>query len=195
MTRLLVVAVAFTSAAHIAGAPVPTHLMPKDLPLSFPTQVGTTWVYETPGGEKTVVITESKEQDGATVVTSMFVRPDGTKTPNQVLSITDVGVFVISIEGLQYDEPWCLVKFPYRQSQTWVVKKNGPGVNGDGIYTAGPFEELRVPAGCFTAARISYNGTLKKPGMVVGTYWYAHGVGLVNACDVLKLKSFTRGKG
>ncbi|VTR92140.1 unnamed protein product [Gemmata massiliana] len=190
--RWLLLAVFAIALPAAAAAPVPKHLMPKGSQMSFPIQVGTTWVYETPQGEKTVVIIESKEQNGTTVTTSMFVQPDGKKAPHQVLSISDTGVFVISIGDTHYAEPWCLVKFPYRENETWIVKK---GVAGDGVYTAGPFEKLKVPAGHFTAARISYNGTLMKPGMIVGTYWYAHGIGLVNSCDAFKLKSFTPGKG
>jgi hypothetical protein len=57
--------------AFAPAAPVPKHLMPKDPPLTFPTTVGTKWVYELPNGsEQTIVISEVKEEkDGAKVVT------------------------------------------------------------------------------------------------------------------------------
>ena len=46
MTRSLLTIVGLAVAIPLAGAPVPTHLMPKDPPLAFPTCVGTKWVYD-----------------------------------------------------------------------------------------------------------------------------------------------------
>src|SRR5262245_56167456 len=98
MTRLFpfLAVVCAASAIRAFAAPVPTHLMPKDQPIPFPTRVGTTWVYEVSGSEHTRVITDSKEKDGATLVTSEWRDAQGNKISEVVWSITAKGVFVVS---------------------------------------------------------------------------------------------------
>jgi hypothetical protein len=59
-----------------------------------------------------------------------------------------------------------------------------------GRRVAGPFEQVRVPAGEFSAARIKWEIT----GGQTGTNWYVNGIGLVKGTDFMELKSFTPGK-
>jgi hypothetical protein len=96
--------------SFISAAPVPTHLMPRDPPLTFPTAVGTKWVYELPGGrEQTIVISEMKEEkDGAKVVTMEYVE-NGKRAPYQVRRISNQGIFVLVDGGQKFEEPLCIV--------------------------------------------------------------------------------------
>jgi hypothetical protein len=169
--------------------------VPKDPPLTFPTSVGTTWVYERKSVEETIVISEVKEErDGAKRVTTEKVEKGGKRTPHAVMSISARGVFVVSEVGEVYDSPWCLLKLPHRPGQSWEVKTRGGAFLGDGTMTARPVETVREPAGEFSAARVVRKLALveRRPEQV--TYWFADGVGLIQTDDGLRLKSFTPGK-
>jgi hypothetical protein len=175
------------------AAPVPKHLMPRDPPLIFPTTVGTKWVYELPGGrEQTIVISEVKEeQDGSRVVTMEYVE-DGKKTPYQIRRISTRGIFVLSDGTRNYEEPLCIVKLPHQEGQTWSTELRFEGTpdGSKGQRAAGPFERVRVPAGDFSAARITWELDAGQKG----TNWYANGIGLVKGSNFMELKSFSPGK-
>lgn len=194
MARLLTVLVSFVVAIpFVLAAPVPTHLMPRDPPLAFPTQVGTTWVYEGIDDERTVVISAVKElKDGSKLVTTENVGPDGKRTPDMVRRVSADGIFLVSENGQDYDEPWCVVQLPHREGRVWETRVREKGAEDVGKRTAGPIEKVRVLAGEFLAARIDWEFTR---GAITykATYWYANGIGLVQSDD-LKLKSFTPGK-
>jgi hypothetical protein len=195
MTRLFpflaVVCAAFAVPAF--AAPVPKHLM-KDPPLSFPTAVGTKWVYEGDFGEHTQVISKVEDKGGAKIVTTEHVLADGKRSPHMVQSISEQGVYLIAERGVAYEEPWLMVKLPHRDGQTWSIKAKRGTLDFDSTVTAGPFENVRVPAGEFTAARVEVEfWTVVGPRSKV-TYWFAHGVGLIRMDDSTKLKSFKPGK-
>ena len=107
-------------APFVLAAPVPTHLMPRDPPLTFPTAVGTKWVYAlTGGGEQTIVISAVKEEgDGSKVVTMEYVE-GGKRTPYQGRRISPKGVFVLVDGAQKYEEPLCIVRLPHRDGETW----------------------------------------------------------------------------
>lgn len=179
--------------SFVPAAPVPTHLMPRDPPMTFPTTIGAKWVYELPGGgEKIMVISEvKKEKDGAKVVTMEYVE-GGKKTPYQVRRVSNQGIFVLVDGGQKYEEPLCIVRLPHREGATWETNLRYVG-NVDerrGRRVAGPFEQVRVPAGVFSAARIEWE---LNDGQT-GTNWYVNGIGLLKGSNFMELKSFTPGK-
>src|SRR5262245_6269367 len=194
MARLLTAWLSLVAlVSFVPAAPVPKHLMPRDPPLTFPTTVGTKWVYELAGGgTQTIVISEAKEeQDGSRVVTMEYVE-GGKKTPYQVRRISSQGVFVL-IDGVrEYEEPLCIVRLPHRKGETWEANLRHAGEVDErkGRRVAGPFERVRVPAGEFSAARIEWE---LKDGQT-GTNWYVNGIGFVKGTDYMELKSFTPGK-
>jgi hypothetical protein len=191
----LVSALLLISFAVAPAAPVPTHLMPKDPPLAFPTRVGTTWVYDGAYGKLTIVISAVKEaKDGAKLVTTEIVGEDGKRTPHMVQRISAAGIFVVSEAGENYTEPWCFLKLPHRPGRTWETKLDGRALPGTGTMTAGPVEKVKVPLGEFSAARADWHYHFKGGGGLKATYWYADGVGLVQMNDKQMLKSFTLGK-
>jgi hypothetical protein len=190
---LFVVLISLAAIPVLFAAPVPTHLMPKDPPLTFPTRVGTKWVYETGSGDMTVVISEVKEEkDGARLVTAEQISADGTRTLYMVWHVSTGGVLLVAERGRHYAEPWCIFKLPHREGQTWGTRSRYVGDKADlvGEMTSGPTEKVRVPAGEFSTMRVEWaiNGRKLAP------YWYAHGVGLVQLGQHMKLKSFTPGK-
>jgi hypothetical protein len=117
---------------------------------------------------------------------------DGKRTPYQVRRISTRGIFVLVDGDLEYGEPLCIVSFPHRKGRTWETSlrfaRNTDGPKGRRV--AGPFEQVRVPAGAFSAARVNWeleNGQ-------TGTNWYVNGIGLVKGTNYMELKSFTPGK-
>jgi hypothetical protein len=194
MARLLSALVCMVTAAALGpAAPVPKHLMPRDRPLEFPTRVGTKWVYERNGVEETHVISETKdEKDGTRLVSIERVAEDGTLTPYWVERVAPGGVSVEVEAGRRYEKPWCMIAFPHREGRSWKYQLP----SGDGTMTAGPVEDVRVPAGKFSAARVVDEYLVETKREQV-TYWFAHGVGLVRmdaGGQEMKLKSFTPGK-
>jgi len=194
--RLLFCSLLAASLATIApAAPVPTHLMSKDPPFAFPTKIGTTWIYEVGKEEKTLVISRSEDEPRGKLVTTEWVDSDGNRTPQQVSLVTTKGMFMIAEEGENYDQPWCLLKFPHIKGQSWNHKLNRRNVAITETTTAGPIEQVKVPAGEFTALRIDSEFFLNggKQGHKA-THWYAHGIGMVQHSEDMKLKSFKVGK-
>jgi hypothetical protein len=193
MARLLTTLVALVAAVPLVpAAPVPTHLMPKDPPLTFPTTVGTKWVYTLANGaEQTIVISEVKEEkDGSKLVTTEYVE-NGQRTPHQVKRVSVQGVFVLVDHGQKFEEPLCIVQYPLREGRTWETahRRVGETDESKGRRVAGPTKQLRVPAGEFSAASIDWE---LKNGR--GTNWYTNGIGLVKTDGYQELKSFTPGK-
>ena len=194
MARLLTALFPLVTFVPLAlAAPVPTHLMPRDPPLTFPTAVGTKWVYELPGGgEQTIVISAVKEEKDGSKLVTMEYEEDGKRAPYQVRRVSDRGIFVLTDGGRKYEEPLCLVKLPHRAGATWDTNLRQVGDTDDqkGRRTAGAFEAIRVPAGRFSAASVKW----EIDGGREGTNWYVNGIGLVKAGDSMALKSFTVGK-
>jgi len=170
--------------------------MPKEPPFAFPTKVGTTWVYEVEGKEKTLVISRSENETGGTLVTTEWVIANGNRTPHMVISVTDKGVFLVTEDGVKYDERVCVLKLPHIKGQTWQANtsKPMPFIAIAGTKTAGPIERVKVPAGEFNAARVDSSFTFNGGLACEATHWYAHGIGLVQLDDDLKLKSFKPGR-
>jgi hypothetical protein len=198
MIRPLGIVIAALFALPFApAAPVPTHLFPKDAPLVIPTKVGTTWVYECDGREKTLAITSAEGKNGAVHVTTEWIARDGTRFPHMVVTVSEQGVFLVAEQGHTYHAPWCILKLPHRRGQEWETRV---GKGGDapqiGKMMSGPWEQVKVPAGEFTAARVEWRypiGEKNVPPTV--TYWYAGGIGLVRLGNSMKLKSFTPARG
>ena len=196
MHRIIFCITIAVSVATIApAAPVPTHLMPSVPPLAIPTKLGTTWVYDHDGEEKTLVISRSEEVETGRLVTTEWLGADGTRTPYWVMSVTKDDVRLVAQLGEMNDAPWCFIKLPHRSGKTWEVRFSHSGREFKGMIAARPMERIKVPAGEFSAARIDC--VFISEGWVDElkvTCWFAHGVGLVQMDENRKLKSFTPGK-
>jgi hypothetical protein len=172
---------------QLPAAPVPTHLMPKDKPFSFP-GVGATWVYTSGNGrEETITISSVEDKDGAKLITTEYVRPGGN-CHYMTWSVRASGVFLVAEDGRTYPTPWCVFKLPHKEGDTWKTEGHG------GDRKAGPMEKVKVAAGEILAARVEWD----LGGGRIASYWYADGIGLVKMDSVggpgKELKSFTRGQ-
>ncbi len=193
MRPLLFCSLLAVSLATIApAAPVPTHLFPKEPRFAFPTKVGTTWVYEVFGKEQTLVISQSEDKPKGKLVTTEWVQADGKRTPHMVHLVTAEGVFMMAEVGEEYATPWCKIKFPHREGQSWKTETSrGPNrLNITATTTAGPVEQVKLPAGEFTAARVNCEFSFGVGPPIKTIWWYADGLGQIQQ----GLKSFKPGK-
>jgi hypothetical protein len=193
MGRLLALLFCLTGISTLPAAPVPAHLMPGEVRLSFPTRVGTTWVYDGLYGKRTIVSSAVKEVDGAKLVTTELVGDDGKRTPQAVTRVSAEGVFLAEEGGWKFGESWCLYKQLHRPGRTWKVEFATRRAQRVWVVTAGPVEKVRVPAGEYTAARVEWELSEDDGPRQKQTYWYADNVGMVQMDDSMKLKSFTPG--
>lgn len=180
--------------SHAQAAPVPKHLMPKELAFSHPTTVGTTWVYDLGSGlEDTITISKVEVKDGEQLITTEHILADGRRTPHMVVSVSEKGIFLVTEGGAPYDAPWCLCQLPHREGQSWETKPARKGnILVNGSMKSGPVEKLKLPTGEVAALRVDWDmGTNR-----VVNYWYAPGLGLVkmDGSGVRTLKSFKPGK-
>lgn len=208
MSRLLLLLSCVTlgtgSATLALTAPVPTHLMPEDSQWSFPSRVGTRWVYEKGGEEHVQVITRVEQKDGGKLVTVESVDGLGTaKLSHQVLVGPNESIFRRGTPfpdgAAMSSSSLCFLKTKFKVGEEWkadVAVEGGLKIVMKMKVAA--IERVKVPAGVFTAARVEWeyspaNGGAKAP---LPPYWYAPGVGLVRLDDqpAMVLKSFTLGQ-
>ena len=184
------------------AAPAPKGRAPE---FYFPTTEGARRVYETRQGDSTTehteVVTRVERKDGAFRVT-VGQPVEGEVRVTGTLEVSAKGVFRVANAAGELPAPVPLVKPSARPGDTWTWEREGPAGFGPVTtkYTAGPEEEVTVPAGKFRARRVEQETELK--GRVTKyTQWYAPGVGLVKSVGTSGgpertqvLKSFTPGK-
>lgn len=191
MPRLLaVLVVPAVILAAAPAAPVPEHLR-EQAGGYYPAVVGTKLVYDTNGAEETRVVTAVDRVEGGTLVTTEYLRPDGTKAPHMKVKVTAKGLFLAEEGGGAYDPPWCILELPPKAGAKWDTLSGGRS-QVTGSMTAAGLEEVEVPAGKFRAAKVVWES-----GPNPATYWYAPQAGLVKLAygeTAVVLKSFTPGK-
>ena len=164
-----------------------------------PTAVGTRWVYDDNGRDRTQEVIAAEAKDGETVLTVRHMTDHGKF--NLTVAVSAAGVFDRGTEELHYDV--CRLRLPVKAGQSWDVSlapQEGL-LSFAGKVTVGTVEKVEVPAGTFEAVPVrleqtSQNGKkLDKPE--VTTWWWVQDVGVVRLQTQgtdRKLKSFTAGK-
>jgi hypothetical protein len=168
--------------------------------LYFPITVGTRWVYEEqPKAGKTKqrieVITAVEEKDGAKIV-SVRREDDGTEAKLRRIVVSNKGLFVLEDGGSRADPPMCILKLPAAAGTKWASNSALPDVTIKGTGTVFRSEQIKVPAGTYTAVRVELAVTVLNQKSHV-TVWIAPGIGIVKmvfADETVVLKSFTPGK-
>lgn len=197
MGRTLAALFAIALAALPVSAAPNVKVQPADPPF-FPTRVGTTWVYQIRGGERTEVITGSETADG---VTTLTIGPwvGGPTIKTLVVSATEVRT--VAVELGPVDPPLLVLRFPPKPGDSWEFRTQTPAGLSVGKKTVGELEEVEVPASKFKAFRLETVGTIGKQPKDTQVDWYAPGVGLVKSSygsggrtGGWQLKSFTLGK-
>ena len=196
MARLLAAsAVPAVMMAMGTAAPVP-----KVKPVYYhPTTVGDEWVMLVDGKvETTTRVTAVEDRGGAKVVTTVFVRPDGTADTGD---ISADGVTVSSACGFPIDPPMTVLKLPAAPGVKWDMefaerRRDDPPILLCGYsqtVTVAGTEEVVVPAGRYKAVRLDI--VWKSDGQS-GTKveWVAVGMVKSEASGVVReMKSFKTG--
>ncbi len=199
MSRLFL---ALAVAPALLAAPAPK--VEKVAAVYFPTAPDSTKIYELKAGGETLTVTETvtkvETKDGLALV-SVARAVEGAPATLTVTEVSANGLRLMVADGEDYGEPAPLLMLPARAGQTWAWKRQPAGAGtARATYTAGPEEEVEVPAGKFRALRVDSKVEVLARSITT-THWYAPGVGLVKMVSksagverVQVLKAFTPGK-
>ncbi|VTR93276.1 : DUF3108 [Gemmata massiliana] len=205
MPRTLVALFALGALIGLApAAPVPKHLMPNE-PLYYAVRQGTRWVYTDYGADYEYEATEVQPLvSGATVLTLTQIDGDH-KRPYRKIEVSARGVVWLETGGSAFDTPVCVLRCPIKPGNEWSFTSSGADhiAPARGTMKVAGTEEVKVPAGAFTAVRVEEKRTLLldngKPKLTYHvTSWYAPNVGQIKWASEKServLKSFAPGKG
>lgn len=194
MVRLLKVVVVAAAMFGMANAAPVRDAIEEEF--FYPTQSGAKWVTEGEGSEVTTSVERVERRKDGTLVVSVVVLPNGKQARvSYKYLVSREGVFELQVNEEKYPQPECMFKADARPGDSWEAS--------GGTHTRGKPEQVKVPAGVFTAVPVHYK--LKSPfGLEsAGTVWHAKGVGVVKSVHEVKgtnmrevhvLKSFTPGK-
>jgi hypothetical protein len=188
MSRFVATAAVLASALGLAAPAAPSPVA-EPQPLYYPTTVGTGWTYSDNGVEHHWAVTKVVEQEGTKVVTVKDVANPTEQSVEEVVEVSEKGLLLRQARSVRFQPPCCLLKLPCKMGDRWPL-----GKPNSWVVTAFPRDEVKVPAGRYTAIRIAYQDV---------SWWFAPGVGTVKVTYTDKdrrahdrvLKSFTPGKG
>lgn len=146
--------------------------------------------------EMTEAVSGFKRKGEVAVVTVVAVEPSGTY-PLQTVAVSTDGLTRLEYVGEKFDPPVPLLKLPARVGARWAVKTEFLATAWAGTRTVQGEEEVRVPAGTFTAVKVEWDNIVDGRPRGKTTSWYAPGIGLVKAdfgTSTKVLKKFTPGK-
>jgi len=196
MARWLPVLIAAVFTAGLLGAPRPKDMNP---PVYMPTAIGTRWVYDDDGRERTEEVVAAEAKDGETVLTVRHQTDQGEF--NESVAVSGAGVFDRGTGKFRYEI--CRIRFPVKAGQSWdlsLAPQEGL-LSFAGTVTVGAVEKVEVPAGTFEAVPVRLEQTSQKGKKLdkpdVTTWWWVQNVGVVRLQTQRtdrKLKSFTQGK-
>lgn len=204
--RILCVSVIAAAATMSTYSAAPIPRTAESTPF-FPTRVGTKWVYETPDGNRTEVITKVEQKKEMKLVTIESVDETGKTNSSRQLSVTNQGVFLVEgtlpakFEIFRPKKLWLFLPLAPKSQDKWQAETivEGGCVFGMTTQVVGT-ERLKTPAGTFNATRVDQAFTTSPfgdgPKQFQNSYWYASGVGLIQVGDppIWTLKAFIPGK-
>lgn len=121
-------------------------------------------------------------------------------TTTEHLSVTEKGVFRHRINGIEITPPFCLLRFPIKEGESW---ESAVTIGPDQItFTArtGKEEDVTVPAGEYKAVTVELEAT--SDGQTAKSrYWFVKDVGIVKITTEsdgknvdMQLTKFEKGK-
>lgn len=182
-------------AALAVAAPVPKAAPAKNY---FPLQVGHKWEYVEPDGKPahTATVIAEEEKDGAKFFTLSYTREE-RRLSEVIYRVDKNGVGIMRSGVLEYDPPMEVVKPALAVGDRWEAKTQFNRRELEYEMTVGREEEVKTPAGTFTALPVRQKFATTKPGQE-HVAWYADGIGLVKTGTgnlvVTELKAFTPAK-
>lgn len=181
-------------ACGAVAAPVPKHLFPRAPSTSFPTAVGTKWVYADGSNEVTLAITKSEQTNGGIEVTIERLT-EGRESPYQKMVVSPGGLVQTEFIGVKLKKPWVLLDSKHKPGDTWLDDDSDEFHYTNASNKLIGVEKVEVPAGTFEALRVETQYTVGGTIQLNHTYWYVSGVGVVKSTcqDERVLKSFVAG--
>lgn len=193
MIRLL--CVVLLAAGSLAAAPVPKTDAPAPPDDYFPVALGMRWEYETviKGRAATLVrrITQYEAKDGIESITATELYSVNKRPRTFRWRIEKNEVRLAGIDDLDLKSPIGMARRTLKAGDAWeeLATDGSTWV----VFEVGPPEAVVVPAGTFTALRVSERERGKQDPRLVK--WYAEGVGEIKseqAGRTTELKSFNR---
>jgi len=174
MTRVLLSSAVVVSLIVAPATPAP-RLKDKEPRYFYPTRVGEKRVFMIGDQERTIEVTEVKEEEKSLVVITSGLDGQRIRT-TETYRVSDKGLFRLAIGNQTFLEPLCMLKLPFEKDEQWKFD-NRPKFPDWGTFTSVGRERVEVPAGRFDTVRIE----LDRNPPQRATYWYAEGIGLVKA--------------
>ena len=167
-------------------------LLCQESPL-IPLHDGASWTYALSTGQTLSVRVSGRSEAGGRACTVLETTVGGQSTREHV-AVTDQGLTAFRVENafgsLDYPTPILRVKLPFKEGDAWEVSlQEGLQLNRY-RYRTEAREEVRVPAGVFSAWKVVASLQLPQ-GEAVLSAWYAPGVGLVKQVYVLGDRTMT----
>lgn len=164
------------------GHSIPAAPVPKDEPnrsLYFPTLIGATQVFEDAAGEEhTVVVTavKRKPNEQAWIVTAGWRDEKGRMTVSDTWEVSERGLYFLNEGDGRKTISRCHLNLSSRAGEKWDPHSEGE-LRGTFRCVTLKTQRIIVPAGAFDAVGVeTYYGK-----DLVGTCWYAAGLGLVKS--------------
>lgn len=149
----------------------------------YPLAVGTKWHYEIENGNGQKVqlvyqIAKLERIEGRELA-RLEIIARGQKTQyTEHLHSDAAGVYRDRMHNLDFSPPLCLIKYPVKTGERWTSEFTAGGHRMKVEGTAGPAEEVKVPAGKFRAIPCSLTISDGKDSSTT-INWFAPGVGIV----------------
>ena len=149
----------------------------------LPLKEGNQWTYTMSNGMQVTTKITGFENVGvircAVVETTM-----GGQTSREYVAADTQGIksYVSQAQGqeMRYDPPVLRVKLPYQEGDTWQATVNQVGMSITTSFQSVGRERIETPAGMFDCIKVRSSMTMGQGQTVVGTIWYADGVGPVH---------------
>jgi hypothetical protein len=163
-----------------------------DFEALYPLDTGSEWRYNTlqrsgdgperPGQVQRMVVTESKAESGVT--TAVIERYYGDRQSPTTLAVRSATGVVLSRYGQPELGSLTIMKFPLTAGAKWGGRLK-PQVTETVSYEG--TASVSVPAGTFSAQRVTHTLTYPDGHADKLYYWYAPGVGMVKAIEGVTL--------
>jgi hypothetical protein len=143
----------------------------------YPLAEGSKWIYQAGPIELVEEVVGFDEINGERCA-RLETRIHGKQAAYEHLAVRADGVYRVSISGYNVEPPICFLKHPTPNATSWNVDSRVNGVPITGKFERGQ-EQVRVPAGEFSAVTVRGTGFESDTGSLEFTYYFVPGVGKV----------------
>ncbi len=177
--RLLLPALLLFCPAAIAQDPT------KDTAGYFPLKEGAVWTYRTNNGSEYKTKVESVKKEDGDVVAKLVTRGTKGLISTEQVKVQKDGVFRIEFSGKKVDPPVQLLKFPFKNNETWKFDAEVGKQPIKGGFTVTEAKGIKVGDKTYDTIKVeSKDVKVDEQGTTI-TYYFARDVGLVKQTIVI----------